>query len=74
MNPFAARCLYAAAQVLVRRMKSLRGDARSLDSLRSVLGIMDAWKGDNPLVELYIKRISLDLQGSEIWDPTLIPY
>ncbi|MCJ1377551.1 hypothetical protein MMC17_000646 [Xylographa soralifera] len=74
MNPFAARCLYAAAQVLVQRIKGLRGDARSLDSLHSVLGIMDAWKLHNPLVEVYMKRISLDLEGNEIWDPTLIPY
>lgn len=74
MNPFAARCLYAAAQVLVQRIKGLRGDARFLDSLHSILAIMDAWKKDNPLVELYVKRISQDLEGSEMSDPTLIPY
>lgn len=74
MNLFAARCLYAAARVLVERIKGLRGDARSLDSLHSILGIMDAWKRENPLVELYIKQISQDLKGNEVSDLTRMPY
>ena len=74
MNLFAAQCLYAAARVLVESIKSLRGDARSLDSLNSILGAMDTWKRENPLVELYIKRISQDLEGNEMSDLTLMPY
>ena len=73
MNFFMARCLYSAARIQIRAIKSLAGDLQTVESLQYLITTMTAMKDTNPLMNLFLRHISQDMEGVESPDPPLIP-
>ena len=65
MSFFTIRCLYIAAKELTQAVTNLKGDAQFFDLLHAIVSMLNSMKRVNPIVEVYLDRISNDQLGTE---------